>query len=76
MIDRLIPLVLTSLIFSTTTKRVFSTMNLVRTILCIRMKNKFQADHLIIYIEKEIVKNFTANMIIYEFHSRKDRHRT
>jgi hypothetical protein len=36
------------------------------------MKDEFLADHLLIYIEKEIAKDFTTEMIIDEFYSMKD----
>ncbi|KAG7968215.1 hypothetical protein I3843_08G142400 [Carya illinoinensis] len=45
------------------------------TELHIRMKDEFLADHLLVYIEKEIAKNFTSEMIMDEFYSMKDCHR-
>jgi hypothetical protein len=36
------------------------------------MKNEFLADYLLVYIEKEIAKNFTIEMIIDEFNTIKD----
>ncbi|KAG6725692.1 hypothetical protein I3842_02G044800 [Carya illinoinensis] len=40
-----------------------------------RMEDKFLADHLLVYIEKEIAKNLTSEMIMDEFYSMKDRRR-
>jgi hypothetical protein len=36
------------------------------------MEDEFLADHLLVYIEKEIAKDFTTEMIINEFYSMKD----
>jgi len=47
-----------------TTKRVFFA-----TRLRSKMKNEFLADHLVVYIEKEISKDFTTEMIMKEFYS-------
>jgi hypothetical protein len=69
LIDRLICLVLTTV----TTERAFSTIKLIKTRLRSRIEDKFLADHLVIYIEKEIAKDFTTEMIIDEFYSVKDR---
>jgi hypothetical protein len=69
LIDKLIRLVLTLPVSTTTTKRVFSAMKLVKTGLHSRMEDEFLADHLVIYIKKEIAKDFTTEMIMYEFYS-------
>jgi hypothetical protein len=74
-IDKLIRLVLTLPVSTATTKRVFSTMKLVKTRLRSKMKDEFLADNLLVYIEKEIAKDFTTNMIMDEFYSMKDRRR-
>jgi hypothetical protein len=50
-------------------------MKLVKTRLCSRMEDEFLADNLVVYIEKEIAKDFTTEMIIDEFYSMKDRRR-
>ena len=75
LIDRLIHLVLTLPISTATTKRAFSTMKLVKSRLHIRMEDEFLADHLVVYIEKEIAKTFTSEMIMDEFYSIKDHRR-
>ncbi|KAG6646247.1 hypothetical protein CIPAW_08G180800 [Carya illinoinensis] len=73
LIDRLIRLILTLPVSTATTERAFSTMKLIKTRLHTRMEDEFLADHLLVYIEKEIVKNFISEMIIDEFYSIKDR---
>ena len=72
LIDRLIRLVLTLPISTTTTERAFSAMKLLKTRLRNRMENEFLANNMIIYIEKEIARNFTIEMIIDEFYSMKN----
>ena len=72
LIDRLIRLVLTLSVFTTTTERVFSAMKLLKTRLRNRMEDEFLADNMIVYIEKEIIRNFTIEMIIDEFYSMKN----
>ncbi|XP_062162038.1 uncharacterized protein LOC133869083 [Alnus glutinosa] len=73
LIDRLIRLVLTLLVSTATTERAFSAMKLVKTRLRSRMEDEFLADNLVVYIEKEIVKDFTTEMTMDEFYSIKDR---
>ena len=73
MIDRLIRLVLTLPVSTTTTERAFSVMKLLKTRLRNRMEDKFLADNMIVYIEKEIAGNFTIEMIMDEFYSMKNR---
>ncbi|XP_059458276.1 uncharacterized protein LOC132187858 [Corylus avellana] len=75
LIDRLICLVLTLPVSTATTERAFSAMKLVKTRLRTRMEDEFLADHLVVYIEKEIAKNFTSEMIMDEFYSISDRRR-
>ena len=62
-IDRLIHLVVTLLVSTATTERAFSTMKLLKTRLCNRMEDELLADNMIVYIEKEIVGNFTMEII-------------
>ena len=73
LIDRLICLVLTLLVSTTTTKRAFLAMKLLKTRLRNRIEDEFLADNMIVYIEKEIVGNFTIEMIMDEFYSMKNR---
>ena len=76
LIDRLIRLVLTLPVSTATIERAFSTMKLLKTRLRNRMEDEFLADNMIVYIEKEIVGNFTIEMIMDEFYSMKNRHQT
>jgi len=50
-----------------TTERSFSTMKIIKTRLQNKMEDEFLADNMIIYIEKEIAKNFRSDSIIDEF---------
>uniref|UniRef100_A0A2N9HM17 TTF-type domain-containing protein n=1 Tax=Fagus sylvatica TaxID=28930 RepID=A0A2N9HM17_FAGSY len=75
LVDRLIRLVLTLPVSTATTERAFSAMKHVKTRLRNRMEDEFLADNLVVYIEKEIAKNFTVEMIMDEFYSMKDRRR-
>jgi hypothetical protein len=65
--------VLTLLVSTATTEQVFSLMKLVKTRLRNRMEYEFLADHLLVYIEEEIAKDFSTEMIMDEFYSMKDR---
>jgi hypothetical protein len=73
LIDTLIHLVLTLSVSTATTEQTFSAMKLVKTRLRSKMENEFLADNLVIYIEKEIAKDFTIKMIMDEFYSMEDR---
>jgi len=75
LIDRLICLVLTLPVSTATTERAFSAMKLVKTRLRSRIEDEFLVDNLVVYIEKEIAKDFTTEMIMNEFYSMKDRRR-
>ena len=72
MIDRLIRLVLTLPIFIATTEPTFSTMKLLKRRLRSRIKDELLTDNMIVYIEKEITRNFIAEMIMDEFYSIKN----
>ena len=67
---------LTLPVSTATTERVFSTMKLLKTRLRNRMEDEFLADNMIVYIEKEIARNFTIEMIMDEFYSMKNRRQT
>ena len=73
LIDRLIRLVLILPVSTSTTNRAFSAMKLLKTRLRNRMEDEFLADNMIVYIENEIVGNFTIEMIMDEFYSMKNR---
>ena len=73
LIDRLIRLVLILPVSTSTTNRAFSAMKLLKTRLRNRMEDEFLVDNMIVYIENEIVGNFTIEMIMDEFYSMKNR---
>ncbi|XP_062170423.1 uncharacterized protein LOC133876156 [Alnus glutinosa] len=75
LINKLIRLVLTLLVSTSTTERAFSAMKLIKTRLRSRMEDEFLAGHMVVYIEKEIAKNFTSEMIMDEFYSISNRRR-
>ena len=67
LMNRLIRLVLTLPVSTTTGERAFSAMKLVKTRLQNKMENGFLRDCLVIYIEKEIAIGITTDAIIDEF---------
>jgi hypothetical protein len=73
LIDRLIRLVLTLPIFTATTEQALFAIKLVKTRSHSRMEDEFLVDNFVIYIEKEIAKDFTIKMIMDEFYYVKDR---
>ncbi|XP_062170960.1 uncharacterized protein LOC133876724 [Alnus glutinosa] len=75
LIDRLIHLVLTLPVSTATTERAFSAMKLIKTRLRSRMEDEFLAYHMVVYIEKEIAKNFISEMVMDEFYSISDHRR-
>ena len=50
-------------------------MKLLKTKLRNRMEDKLSTNNMIVYIEKEIARNFTVEMIMVEFYSMKNRRR-
>jgi len=66
-------LILTLLVSTATTKRAFSAMKIIKIRLRNQMEDDFLANYLIVYIEKEIAKRFTIDMIIDYFYSMKER---
>jgi hypothetical protein len=50
-------------------------MKLIKNRLRSRIEDEFLADHMVVYIEKEIAKNFISDMIMDEFYSISDRRR-
>jgi hypothetical protein len=73
LIDKLIRLVLTLPVSTATIERAFSVIKLVKTRLRSIVEDEFLADNLVVYIEKEIAKDFTTEMIMDEFYSMKYR---
>ena len=72
-IYRLITLVLTLLVSTATTERVFSAMNIIKNRLCNKMEDDFLMDSMILYIEKEIAAKFGTESIIDDFRDLKER---
>jgi len=68
LIDRLIRLILTLLVFTATTEQTFSAMKHVKTVLRNKMKEEFLADSMMIYIELELAEDIDSNSIIDEFY--------
>lgn len=73
LIDRLIRLVLTLPVSTTTSEQAFSAMKIVKTRLRNKMEDEFLANNLIVYIEREIVENFSSDSILDDFSSLKER---
>jgi hypothetical protein len=72
-LSRLIRLVLTLLVSTTTTDRALSAMKLVKTRLRNKMRDNFLRDCLVIYIEKEIAIKFTTDALIDDFYEMETR---
>ena len=51
-------------------------MKLLKTRLRNRMEDKLLANNMIVYIDEEIARNFTVEMIMDEFYSMKNRRQT
>jgi hypothetical protein len=73
LIDRLIRLVLTLPMSTATTEQAFSAMKIVKTRLRNKMEDKFLADNLLVYIEREISESFNSDLILVDFVSLKSR---
>ncbi|XP_073119602.1 uncharacterized protein [Henckelia pumila] len=73
MLTRLIHLVLTLPVSTTTTERAFSAMKHVKTSLRNKMEDDFLADCLTLYIERDLAKDIGVNSIIDEFYVSKAR---
>jgi hypothetical protein len=67
LINRLIRLILTLLVSTTTTKRAFSAMKVIKTRLCNKMDDEFLANSLVVYIEREISESFNSDLILDDF---------
>ncbi|TYG65322.1 hypothetical protein ES288_D06G177600v1 [Gossypium darwinii] len=73
LVDRLIRLILTLSVSTTSSKRSFSAMKIVKTQLRSKMEDDFLRSSLVVYIEKEIAEKFNINKIIDDFSEVKDR---
>ena len=60
-------LLLTLPVSTTTTKRAFSAMNIIKTRLRNKIEDEFLTDSLMLYIEKEIAAILSTNSIIDDF---------
>ena len=67
LVDRLLRIVLTLPVSTATIERAFSAMKLVKTQLRNKIEDTFLAYCLIVYIEKEIIKNVSTTTLIENF---------
>ncbi|XP_075480629.1 uncharacterized protein LOC142521291 [Primulina tabacum] len=72
LIDILIRLVLTLLVYTATTKRSFSTMKLLKTSLWNKVEENLLEDSMIVYIEREFTARIDIDSIIDKFYSTKN----
>jgi hypothetical protein len=73
LIDRLICLILTLPVSTTTTERAFLAMKIVKTQLRNKMEDGFLGNSLVLYIEREITEIFDSDSILDDFILLKDR---
>ncbi|KAG6698515.1 hypothetical protein I3842_08G023800 [Carya illinoinensis] len=73
LIYRLIRLILTLPVSTATSERAFSAMKIVKTRLRNKIEDEFLANNLVVYIEREIVKNFDLDSILDDFVCLKER---
>lgn len=73
LIDRLLRLIMTLPVSTTTTERSFSAMKIIKTRLRNKMKVGFLGDSMVISIEREIVANIDSETIINNFKLLKNR---
>ena len=73
LISRLIRLVLTLPISTSTTKRAFSSMKFIKNRLRNKIENEFLTDCMIIYIERDFASSIDNDSIVDEFYSMKKR---
>ena len=73
LVYRVVVLLLTLPVSTATTERSFSAMKIVKTRLRNKMEGGFLSDSLLVYIEKEIAKEFSTEAIIEDFRDMKER---
>ncbi|XP_026458979.1 uncharacterized protein LOC113359584 [Papaver somniferum] len=73
LIDRLIRLVSTISVSTTSAERVFSCMNIVKTVPRNKMGNEFLGDCMLVHVEREIVEKVSCESIIDDFASLRPR---
>ncbi|KAH7658095.1 Ribonuclease H-like protein [Dioscorea alata] len=71
--QKLVLLVLTLPVSTTTIERAFSAMKIIKKRLQNKTEDGFLTDYMIVYIEMEIAEKFTADMIIDDFYEMKHR---
>jgi hypothetical protein len=69
LIDRLLRLIMTLPVSTATTERSFSAMKIIKTKLRNKMKGRFLADSMTVYIEREISSSISSDCIIDDFKS-------
>lgn len=69
LIDRLLRLILTLPVSTATTERSFSAMKIIKTKLRNKMKGRFLADSMTVYIEREISACISSDSVIDDFKS-------
>ena len=67
LVFQVIVLLLTLHIFTATTERAFSVMNIIKTRLRNKIEDKFLTDSLMLYIEKEIAATLSTDSIVDDF---------
>ena len=67
LIERLIRLVLTIPVSTTTTEWTFSVMKIVKTRLRNKLEDEFLGNNLLVYIKKEVAKSFDSDLILDDF---------
>ena len=72
LVYRIVRLVLTLPVSTTTTEQAFSAMKVVKTNLRNKMENDFLTDSLMLYIEKDIASTFSLNSIVDDFEDLKE----
>ena len=73
LVYRIVRLVLTLPISTTTIERAYSAMNVVKIDLWNKMENDFLTDSLMLYIEKDIASTFSLDSIVDDFEDLKER---
>jgi hypothetical protein len=69
LVDRLLRLIMTLPVSTATTERSFSAMKIIKTKLRNKMKGRFLANNMTVYIEKEISASISSDSIINDFKS-------
>ncbi|XP_019173893.1 PREDICTED: zinc finger MYM-type protein 1-like [Ipomoea nil] len=73
LVFRVVTLILTLPVSTATTERSFSAINIVKTTLRNKMEDEFLSDCLLVYIEKQIAKQFSIDSIIDDFRDMQER---